>query len=282
MNKTVRYLYFAILSVSMAISLAGCGMTEVQQQETVSEDAAASKEQETDVERAAQRQTEQKEEKQAAKLSVEEQLSQLSRKVVQYWNKAEDEGDYEDINFTVTDLDHNGVLELLISTLPQGTGRFTDTVVFRADTEGKAVRFDDGDICEDIVYGIDTVYYDKDRDQYQYITYDSGGSMGCCNDAWTLRNGEFQVENICGWYATVYQKKSGKWERKYYKMVNGEEQEITEAEYKPDQIMDAYFAGCEKQNVKITWIPYSGDKKGLTEQAVRQKLTKAYNRFLGK
>lgn len=245
------------------------------------EDVAGSKEQKTDVERAAQRQAEKKAQKAVAKLSVEEQLSQLSRKVMQYWNKTGDDGYYDDISYTVTDLDHNGVLELLISTRAQGSGRFTDTKVFRADTEGKAVRFDDGNIYDDIVDGIDTVYYDEDRDRYHYITYDSGGSVGCCEDALTLQDGEFQVENICGWYETVHHK-SGKTKIIYYKMVNGEEQEIAKADYKLTQIINAYFADCKKQKVKITWILYPGDRKDLTKQDVRQKLTKAYHRFIGR
>lgn len=259
------------------------------------ESARAEKQKKKEEKAAARRDKFRQQEKRAAKLSVEEQLIQLAQKMRKQYRKWDHTGKEEwcgGVYYTVTDLDHNGVLELLLSTGSQGSGGYTTTAIYEAGTDGKAVTvqkpytgedFVEITVTGDIVNPVDTAYYDAERDIWHYVTQDyiSGGyrAKGHGDNVWSLKEGETESENICGYYEDT-DHKSKQYKTTYYKVVGEEPQEITKSEYHVDRIMEEHFPDCEKYRVSISWGRMKRKKMLTASQSLLyQKLTASYQTF---
>ncbi len=234
-------------------------------------------------------------EKRAAKLSEKEQLTQLAGKMIQQykkWDRSGKEEWLEGVCYAVTDLDHNGVLELILSTGPQGSGGFTMTAMYGAGAEGKAVTLQKpstgDDIVEftgdgDVVNPIDTAYYDADEDIWYYVTqdYTSTGyrGKGHTDDAWKIKTGEWEREDICGYFDDI-DHKSKQYKTTYFKVVGEDVQEIAKSEYDVGKIMDEHFADCVKYRVAISWGRMKRKKMLSAEPSgIFQKLQDSYHAF---
>lgn len=268
---------------------------EVDEVKRAREEAARAEKQQERKEKAEDRRKEfYQNEKRAAKLSVAEQLTQLAGKMVQQnrkWRHAGKE-EWESVCYAVTDLDHNGVLELILSTAPQGSGGFTTTAIYGTGAEGKAVTLQKPctweDIVEitadgDVVNSIDMAYYDAGRNIWYYVTQDyfSGGyrQKGHTDDVWKVKAGEWEREDICGYYDDI-DHKSKQYKTTYFKFVGEESQEIAKSEYDVDEIMEERFADCGKYRVVIAWGRMK-QKKVLSagQSVIYQKLRDSYHAF---
>lgn len=268
---------------------------EVDEVKRAREEAARAEKQQERKEKAEDRRKEfYQNEKRAAKLSVAEQLTQLAGKMVQQnrkWRHAGKE-EWESVCYAVTDLDHNGVLELILSTAPQGSGGFTTTAIYGTGAEGKAVTLQKPctweDIVEitadgDVVNSIDMAYYDAGRNIWYYVTQDyfSGGyrQKGHTDDVWKVKAGEWEREDICGYYDDI-DHKSKQYKTTYFKFVGEESQEIAKSEYDVDEIMEERFADCGKYRVVISWGRMK-QKKVLSagQSVIYQKLRDSYHAF---
>lgn len=229
-------------------------------------------------------------EKKAAKLSVEEQLTQLAEKMVQQnrkWSHAgsEEWGSEEGAYYAVTDLDHNGVLELILSTGPMGSGAFTTTAIYGTGAEGRAVTLQKPCTGDDIVDLINTAYHDAGKNIWYYVTRDyvSGGyrKRGHGDAVWKVESGEWGREDICGYYDST-DHKSKQYKTVYFKHVGEETQEIEirKSEYDVEKIMDEHFAHCRKYRVAISWGRMK-QKEVLSagQSVIYQKLWDSYHAF---
>lgn len=260
------------------------------------DEAKQNREETAEAEKAAARQKEfLQNEKKVAKLSVEEQLTQLAQKMAKQYQKWDDAGREEwcyGVYYTVTDLDHNGVPELILSTGSQGSGGFTTTAIYEAGAEGKAVTIQTpitmDDIVEiavtgDILNPIDTAYYDAEKDIWYYVTSDyvSGGyeAKGHGDNVWLVKAGESKSKNICGYYDNT-DHKSKQYKTTYYKVVGEDEQEIAKSEYDVDKIMEEYFTDCRKYCVSISWGKMKRETLLSADQSmIYQKLRESYHAF---
>ncbi len=195
--------------------------------------------------------------------------------------------------FTVTDLDHNGRLEIIVSTDKQGSGRFTSSVVYQVSADGKNLRqcttswFSSESIHtldDDIVYGMKTVYFDKKTNTWYYRTNDFvSGGMGIGTNSFenslVLKNGTFWTDTFAG-YESLWSKKKEKLVYTYYSYVGGKEREISRDEYSSDQLEKTYFAGLEKRNTHIKWMVIPKKKK-RTKKVMLEKMRKSYQSFAG-
>lgn len=233
-------------------------------------------------------------EEKAAKISVEEQLTRLAGKMIRQnrkWNRAGSDG-WERVCYAVTDLDHNGVLELILSTGPQGSGYFTTTAIFETGAEGKAVTLQEPYTGEDIVTiateggllnGIKTAYHDVGENLWYYVTQDyvSGGYMqkGYAACVWKVESGEWESEDICGYYDDT-DHKSKQYKTVYFKQVGEEAKEIRKSEYDVGKIMDERFAHCVKHRVAISWGKMDQKEVLSAETSViYEKLWESYRGF---
>lgn len=230
----------------------------------------------------------------AAKLSEKEQLTQLAAKMVQQnrkWVRAGAEGWYS-VCYAVTDLDHNGALELILSTGPQGNGAFTTTVVYEAGAEGKAVTLQKLRTGEDIVEitadgnvanSMKTAYRDAGKNIWYYVTqdYSSGGyrQKAYSDCVWKAAPGEWESEEICGYYDST-DHKSQQYKTVYFKQAGEEIQEIRKSEYDAEKIMDERFAHCGKYRVSISWGRMkSQNVLSAGASGIYEKLQESYRGF---
>lgn len=273
------------------------GYYEVDEVKRSREEAAKAKRQQKRKEEAEDRRKEFYEnEKRAAKLSVEKQLTQLAQRMVQQNRKWRHDGkeEWESVCYAVTDLNHNGVLELILSTGSQGSGGYTTTAVYGAGAEGRAVTLQKpctggDDIVEitadgDIVNHIDTAYYDAEKNIWYYVTQDyfSGGyrQKGHADSVWKVEAGEGECETICGWCDDT-DHKSKQYKTTYFKYVGEESQEIKKSEYDVDKIMQERFADCVKYRMAVSWGRMKQSGILSAEQSViYQKLRDSYHNYL--
>lgn len=259
------------------------------------EEAAIAKRQQKREKKAAEKRKEFYEnEKRAAKLSVKEQLAQLAERMIRQnrkWRHAGKE-EWESVCYAVTDLDHNGVLELMLSTGPQGSGGYTTVAAYGAGTEGKAVTRQEptewDDIVEitadgDAVSAVDTAYYEEGKDTWYYVVQDyvSLGyrAKGHEDSVWKVEAGEWGHEEICGWYDGT-EHKSKQYKTIYFKFAGEESQEIKKSEYDVDKIIEEHFAGCGKYRVAISWGRMKRSEiLSAGQSEVYQKLRDSYRAF---
>ena len=160
--------------------------------------------------------------------------------------------------YTVTDLDHNGLLEILAATT-QGTGVFTYAHYYEVMRDGSGLKnlYHDGveiegpDDWPEVIRDKLDFYYDPADDSYHYL----------CEGV--TREGA--AHQYFAWYALCLQKGVAEWEllaSKEVEWLNGGETElvtckdaqgkpITEMEY--DGASAERFAGLEKRTAALFW-----------------------------
>ncbi len=185
--------------------------------------------------------------------------------------------------FTVTDLDHNGLLEI-ISASVQGTGFYTYIKAFEVNetgdgfTELQGPSIERTDSAPDIMVSSVPVYYDKDADRYYYIFDDyirNGMAENYQNKcAVSIVSGKWEEDTLAR-KATVYT------DADHYVMTctDSTGNTITEEQY--DNIAQTVYAGLEQDEAKFDWQMTETDEfSALTTQQIREKLSyKEGNRF---
>lgn len=160
--------------------------------------------------------------------------------------------------YTIADLDHNGLLEILAATT-QGTGIFTYAHYYEVLSDGSGLKnlYHDGveiegpDDWPEVIRDQLDFYYDPADDSYHYL----------CEGV--TRDGA--AHQVFAWYALCLQNGVAEWEllaSKDVEWLNGGETEnvtckdaqgnpITEMEY--DEAAAERFAGLEKRTAALFW-----------------------------
>lgn len=211
-------------------------------------------------------------------LSVEEQLALISRCKDVWLDTSDDGGGPLMQKYAVTDLDHNGRLEVIASSGRQGSGAFTSSEYYQVSEDGtglRHIRSSEETDAVDIVDGIETAYVEQKTGTYYYCTQDymSGGAGNryMWYGAIVLKSGMLTART----YASVEENKKG-WHFKYYK--DGKGKKVSKAKFNADSQAEKMFAGCEKKKVSISWFD-PGRKKEQTEDKLEKKLKKSYEGF---
>ena len=204
------------------------------------------------------------EEGSADPLSVENQLSLLvSQKSL--WGHLDE--DYSDsLSYAVTDLDHNGRLEV-ISASVSGTGLYTTAKFYEVNSTGDALDACTYDITEyesgaDLSFS-DTLpcYYDADGDTYYYIFTDiiRNGAAEHFNSltAISLKNGAVTSQTL-GAQQTTYSDEQSE-PTIIYRQSDGSE--ISEEEF--NTLADNAFSGAEKKQAAIGWFSADRDDDNM-------------------
>ncbi len=178
--------------------------------------------------------------------------------------------------FTITDLNQNGRLELILSTC-QGTGMYTTSAYYEVNEEMDGLLALSADLLEgdsepDIINNTSVAYHQADTDIWYYIFKDSmrAGAAGYyenTSSVW-IESDTVQYE-ILGKFSLLYE---GESEVSSYQ--NALDQDITEAEY--ETISDQQYQGYEKYSVSLNWINVSD-----TTDDTDQLFTKAKESFEG-
>ena len=177
--------------------------------------------------------------------------------------------------FTVTDLDHNGLLEI-ISASVQGTGFYTYINAYEVNETGDGFTELQGPSVErtnsapDIMVSSAPVYYDKETGRYYYIFDDyirNGIAENYQNKcAVSIADGKWE-ETTLALKETIYS------DADHYVMTctDSSGDTITEEQY--DDIAKTVYAGLEPDEAEFDWQMTDNDEfSSLSAQQVREKL----------
>ena len=177
--------------------------------------------------------------------------------------------------FTVTDLDHNGRLEI-ISASVQGTGFYTYINAYEVNENGDGFTELQGpselrtDSAPDIMVSTAPVYFDKETGRYYYIFDDY------------IRNGmaeNYQVKSAVSiadgkWEETALARKTTIYsDAEHYTITctDASGAAITEEQY--DAIARTVYGNLEPGEAEFDWQMTDNDEfSGLTVQQIREKL----------
>ena len=160
--------------------------------------------------------------------------------------------------YTVTDLDHNGLLEILAAST-QGTGIFTYANFYEVLPDGsglknlyhEGVEIEGPDDWPEIIRDSLPCYYDAASDTYFYpcegVTREGAAHQYFAWSALSLKNGVAEWEHLAS--KDVEWLDGGESERITCTDAQGDP--ISEADY--DSAVERRFAGMEKSEVKLDW-----------------------------
>lgn len=184
--------------------------------------------------------------------------------------------------YAVTDLDHNGRLELITSSC-QGTGLYTYSYYYEVNENFDGLHnfelsVPEGDSQPDIITDSVPVYYDSQKNLYYYIFDDTirgGAGMSYTYKCALFINGG-KVETIgLGSKGTVF---DGDAVSVTY--TDADNREISEDEYLT--IADTRFKGLEKDTASIDW--HKADKaeiRSMKREQLVEELLESYKGFMG-
>lgn len=214
-------------------------------------------------------------------LSVKEQIA-LIASYSDVWKDYLESGNR---NFAITDLDHNGRLEMIVSSGTQGSGFFTSSYIYQVSADGKSLHesvsseFSSEFDSADIVNGIDTVYVDSETDTYYYLAdnYTSGGAgiRYMWYGALVFKNGYFTSRTYAG-KDTEWNAKENEEIWHYYQHIDGKEKEVSANKFDEEKLADEFFKGFKKKSVNISWFKM---KKKMTKKDMKKAIKKSYEEF---
>lgn len=195
---------------------------------------------------------------------------------VSVWKGEEEEIYY---GYAVTDLDHNGRLEIIASTC-QGSGIYTYSSFYEVNENGDGL-----DMCEypgaeggseaDIMEDSANVYYDSDVNIYYYIFGDNircgSAELHYNMRAIYLQNGKILEKFL---YSSELMFTEDDMVSKYY---DAEGNPVSEEEY--DALINQVFEDLEEKQATILWESYKG--KELLSMRVKDLYDMLEKSYLG-
>ena len=177
--------------------------------------------------------------------------------------------------YTVTDLDHNGRLEI-ISASVQGTGFYTYILAYEVSADGTGLteligpEFKTGNSAPDIMVSEVPVFYDKKDGRYYYIFddmirngmaeyYENKRAVSIFDGAWT--------ETYMAYKTTLYT------DAEHYSMDcrDANNNTITESQY--NSIAETVYANLEQGKAEFNWIITDNDEfSTLSTAQIAEKL----------
>ena len=212
------------------------------------------------------------------KESIENQLHIIAENSSTWLNNTEDGAS----GFAVTDLDHNGRLEIIFSSL-QGTGFYSYNQIWEVNREFDGIELceaetKEGDSQADIMVESVPVFYDPGSNAYYYIFDDllkNGAAEYYENKrAISLQEGKL-LETPLAYKSTIYSDPNSS--KITYTDADGKE--ISAEEY--DNIADRFFDKYEKHQVSIGWITNALDSiQDMSGERLLSALKESYNSFV--
>ncbi len=212
---------------------------------------------------------------------IEKQLQLITDYCMDLWQKDSNENKYVYF-YTVTDLDHNGRLELICASV-QGSGIYTYSNYFEVNEQLDGlmqcdVKSDRGGSEADVVVETVPVYYDGEEDIYHYIFSDyirDGMTMSYENiRELSLKNGEI-TDKVFVYKDSIYDE-NGMETAEYYNAATKEA--IDREQY--ESMVETVFAGLEKKTAAFSWEGrLMSELKEMDREQIQDMLQKSYKGF---
>ena len=216
-----------------------------------------------------------------ASLDIDKQLSIIMDHDGE-WKISNDSGNYA---YAITDLDHNGRLEI-ISSILEGSGWYCYTNIYevneKADGLEKCVsqKEKEGESELDIITSNEwNTYYDKMNDTYHYVLKDDVriNAMEYLQNkrGFVLKNGETLEQTL----ASKERNYAENGADEEIKCTNANGESISLEEY--DKIDARIFETLEKKIQNIGWVMNTqSELKNISKEELRGLLKKSYNNFI--
>lgn len=215
---------------------------------------------------------------------IERQLTILEKERSQWLKhyKFEDSDGYEDIGYTVADLNQNGQLEM-VSYICEGSGIFTHYYVNEVTPEGTMVEWqfnnnhDDGEPGGRLDIGSDMMklYYDKEKKTYAYLCGNSMGGIG----GLLYTPGAIKIKDTAVSEETFGCSQFASGEIEYYDDYDGKAKKITREQYQ--EMVDKATPQGKRGYAYFRWESESFKKlQNVSEEKLREKLSGCYQGFL--
>ena len=191
------------------------------------------------------------------------------------WNKVLDFAN-DKVEYIITDLDHNGRLELIISQMG-GTGSFSYNSIYEVSKDFKELEPCENNVEEGnsevdfILSDYVEIYYDSEKQQYYYVLQDhmktNPNEYYDGTYAFSLKNGKIQEDFIVS-KITFYDYENNNEEIITY--TDKADKDIEEADYM--NAVTNYFDGCEEFGLELNWKDVVG-----IEELTHEELIEALN-----
>jgi len=194
------------------------------------------------------------------------------------WLKECSEDIYAPYYYTVTDLDGNGLMEVIFSSC-QGTGQFSTNRFYEVDESMEGIQMCECLLVEedsqpDIIMNELERYLNLETGVWQYIVMDTG-RWNAKTEVLSLQDGRVSVE-ILGEERVV--DLDGDHSAIAYSDVQG--RPLSEEEY--NKIIEERFQGNQKSIVNLQWNEFLGDDDLISDTELMQRLIDSYQVFAGK
>ena len=209
--------------------------------------------------------------------TLDDQITLISQQSDMWLDK-----DYIGLYCAVTDLDHNGRLEVIVSTGIQGSGGHTISWYYQVSMDGLGLhRVREEGNASDIVDEIKTVFVDPETGTHYYCVSDyvsyGAGSRYIWYGAMALKDGLITKRTYAGGECTWNKKRTEEvWQYSRYR--DGKEEKLKDKKADIDSLAEDFFNGFDKKKVNISWV-YLGGAKKYSKQKLRKMLAKSYQEF---
>lgn len=217
-----------------------------------------------------------------ASLDISNQLALIGDHVNTWMKETKEEEEITEQYITVTDLDQDGRLELIMSTGGQGSGHFTHSMYYQVSADGTCLRRIHEEFAEaDIVDGIKIAYVDTKTNLYYYMVSDycSGGAGARYNwyAGMVLKNNMLTARHYAS-SETTWDEQKKEEKCHYYRFADGKKKKISAKKFDLDKLAHGFFAGCQKKKVNMSWFHVNTEER-MTKKEINKRIEKSYREF---
>ena len=236
--------------------------------------------------------------------AVQHQLELLAKNAGKWRveGDADENADF-DIGYAVTDLDHNGRLEIMVFNYDWELDEEDDYFLekcFEVNSSGDGLQAVETEQIQGVCLGdgegmeiLDRAYYDSKTGEYHYVIGD-----GYCYSDWeddediddryewknykniialTLKDGQITKNTLGSFeYDERLDRKVGEKENRYFRVDAQGKTEITMEEYTVEKLGDLSYANCGKLNVRFSAFQFEHSLEEMTEKQMYHALEKSY------
>lgn len=222
--------------------------------------------------------------------AIQHQLELLVKNAHKWRRLGDEETNMETgISYAVTDLDHNGRLEILAEDIYKGTDFTRCYEVNESGDDIEEINTDQaGKDCLYWLYDSDTAYYDPKTGEYHYVMqYEDDMAKedidveeiedeGWVN-ALTLKEGKITRDTLGYW--VMIDKQEGRSENRYYHVDDMSKKDIMKEQYTVEKPEDAIYSGCGELSVGVSTFQFDHNREEMTEKQMYHALEKSYGEF---
>ncbi len=230
--------------------------------------------------------------------TVKHQLEVMVENASKWRITGDEDEDNANIVYAVTDLDHNGRLEIM-ALKNDWEGMEPDDYFlqgcFEVNSSEDGITAIETDQIQEISLGetmemLDTAYYDSKTGEYHYVMgswlteeemlSDESGDYYKNIIALTLKNEQITSDTLA--YQMQNKNQSGKMQSRFYQVRDTGQTEIDASLYSVEGLGDAVYTDCEKQTVRFSVFSFDHSLEDMTEIQMHHALEKSYQRrFVG-